>query len=186
MAKQLEERNWRTEPTASQDSPPAPFPVKVKLEVGRLNHPRLEPSATNLSNDPVGRIGCAFIWWDPQPEQGKARPVLIVRGNASHLWIRLIFTRDFKAGLWRAVVINNWRGAGLDHESFVSPDGIRINRSDAWSEPDHWRCSTGIESVEVGPTSKTNLPVTLICPGIDMGLVPLRDLTSMSTFASNG
>lgn len=138
LAKQLDERDCRSQPTASQDSPSDELPLDVEIELERLNHPRLGPSATNLSNDPVGRIGCAYIWWGQQPEQGKARPVLIVGSSASHLWIRPIFTRDFKAGLWRAVVINDWRDAGLDHESFVSPDVIRINRK---------RCVIGASSL---------------------------------------
>lgn len=101
----------------------------VSLPVARLDHPRLGRGNINLSDEPVGRIGSAFIRWGPLPDQGKARPVVIVGTSTSHLWVRPIFTNDYKAGLWRAVVIDDWREAGLDHKSFVSPDVIRIRRA---------------------------------------------------------
>ena len=101
---------------------------EVEIEIRRLFHPRLPKSVANPDNDLVGRIGCAFVRWGPQPEQGKARPVLVVGGNHQYVWVRPIFTNDFKAGLWRSVVIHDWKAAGLDHASYVSIDILRIRR----------------------------------------------------------
>ena len=100
----------------------------VPIEIRRLLHPRLPAAASNTDNDPVGRIGCAFVRWGPQPEQGKARPVVVIGSNHRYVWVRPIFTNDFKAGLWRSVVIHDWKAAGLDHASYVSIDILRIRR----------------------------------------------------------
>jgi len=105
-----------------------------EINASRLAHPRLPIQATNRVDVPVGLIGSAYIYWGPLADQGKLRPVLIVGSSASHLWVRPIFTNDFKAGLWRAVEVADWRRAGLDHASYISIDVLRIKRT---------RCNVG-------------------------------------------
>jgi len=100
----------------------------ANIEIHRLQHPRLPGAVTNLEAEPVGRIGSAFVRWGPLPEQGKARPVVVIGSNTRYLWVRPIFSKDFKAGLWRSVVIHDWKSAGLDHASYVSIDVIRVRR----------------------------------------------------------
>lgn len=100
---------------------------RVPVEIARMVHPHLNKTASNVSEKPVGCVGKAYITWGPKEGQGKKRPVLVIASNRRRVWVRPIFTNDYKAGLWRSVIINDWEKAGLDHQSHVSVDVIELS-----------------------------------------------------------
>lgn len=106
--------------------------IDISLVVERLTHPQLGwphvHRGVDLVSDPVGRLGVAYLWWG-DGRRGKHRPVIVIGADPTHFWVRGVHTRDLAAGLWRAVVIRDWRELGLDHESFVSIDVYRVRRS---------------------------------------------------------
>jgi hypothetical protein len=75
----------------------------------------------------VGYVWEAYISWGPKAGEGKKRPVLVIASNRTRVWVRPIFTNDYKAGLWRSVIINDWEQAGLDHQSYVSVDILELS-----------------------------------------------------------
>jgi len=95
--------------------------------MSRVPHPHLPRGASQL-REPVGRITSTHVSWSTRPESGKCRPVLIVGARGSRLWIRPIHTFDRNAGLWRAVVLDDWKLAGLDHRSYVFVHVIELTR----------------------------------------------------------
>lgn len=99
----------------------------VPLEISRIAHPHLDERATNESKKPVGYVWEAYISWGPKAGEGKKRPVLVIASNRTRVWVRPIFTNDYKAGLWRSVIINDWEQAGLDHQSYVSVDILELS-----------------------------------------------------------
>lgn len=106
--------------------------LDIGLVVERLTHPQLGwphvHRGVDLVSDPVGRLGVAYLWWG-DGRRGKHRPVIVIGADPTYVWVRGVHTRDLAAGLWRAVVIRDWRELGLDHESFVSIDVYRVRRS---------------------------------------------------------
>ncbi len=102
---------------------------RVPVEIARMVHPHLNKMASNVSEEPVGCVGKAYIRWGPKEGQGKARPVLVIASNRRRVWVRPIFTNDYKAGLWRSVIIKDWEKAGLDRQSHVSINVIELSIS---------------------------------------------------------
>ena len=94
----------------------------------RLQHPHLPDAAPQRHGPPIAQRGLAHIRWGQAWENGKVRPVLVIGASSTHLWVRPIYSRDLVAGRWRSVRINDWQEFGLDHESFVAVQVVRIPR----------------------------------------------------------
>ena len=98
---------------------------ELTISMSRVPHPHLPRGASRL-DEPVGRLTSTHVSWSSRPDGGKARPVLIVGARGSRLWVRPIYSLDRNAGLWRAVVLDDWGSVGLHHRSFVSVDIIEV------------------------------------------------------------
>jgi hypothetical protein len=92
-----------------------------------MTHPHLPRGAGRLEY-PVGRVTVTRVSWGGSPECGKERPALIIGASGDRLWIRPIYTNDYKAGLWRSVVIDDWKRAGLKRQCYVSVDVLEVRR----------------------------------------------------------
>jgi hypothetical protein len=82
------------------------------------------------THDLVGQVFWGFIsYGKDDPELGKVRPCVIVAVAPKYFIVRPVFSRASRyAGSWRAVLIENWQDAGLDHESLVGHDTQKISK----------------------------------------------------------
>ena len=115
-------------PVDSDDRDDAQESSLELMPVDRLVHPRL-PKGARGDGDLVGRLATAFIRWGKGPDQGKRRPVVVIGASQRHLWVRPCYTRDYVAGGWRAVRIDDWASSGLSHEGFVALEVRRLPRN---------------------------------------------------------
>jgi hypothetical protein len=109
-------------------------PIQVpeaSIEIAKLEHRHLTRYVkAQTTHDLVGQVFWGFIsYGKDDPELGKRRPCVIVAVAPKYFIVRPVFSRASRyAGLWRAVLIENWHEAGLDHESLVGHDTQKISK----------------------------------------------------------
>lgn len=101
---------------------------EATISMSRVLHPHL-PRGVSRLDEPIGRITSTHVAWSSYSGCGKVRPVLIIGARGNRLWVRPIYTLDRNAGLWRAVVLDDWKAAGLGHRSYVSVDVVEVPRN---------------------------------------------------------
>lgn len=110
-------------------------PIQVpeaSIEISKLEHRHLTRYVrAQTTHDLVGQVFWGFIsYGKDDPELGKVRPCVIVAVAPKYFIVRPVFSRASRyAGSWRAVLIENWQDAGLDHESLVGHDTQKISKN---------------------------------------------------------
>ena len=105
---------------------PAPVPVV------KLRHPHLTRYRRASTDHPdVGTVKGAFVsFGKDDPSEGKFRPCVIVAVGPNYYIVRPIYSRaSHFAGRWKAVVLDDWSDAGLDHESVVGHKTHKVKPS---------------------------------------------------------
>jgi len=109
-------------------------PIQVpeaSIEIAKLEHRHLTRYVrAQTTHDLVGQVFWGFIsYGKDDPDLGKRRPCVIVAVAPKYFIVRPVFSRASRyAGSWRAVLIENWNEAGLDHESLVGHDTQKISK----------------------------------------------------------
>ena len=110
-------------------------PIQVpeaSIEIAKLEHRHLTRYVrAQTTHDLVGQVFWGFIsYGKDDPELGKVRPCVIVAVAPKYFIVRPVFSHASRyAGSWRAVLIENWHEAGLDHESLVGHDTQKISKN---------------------------------------------------------
>ena len=110
-------------------------PIQVpeaSIEIVKLEHRHLTRYVrAQTTHDLVGQVFWGFIsYGKDDPDLGKRRPCVIVAVAPKYFIVRPVFSRASRhAGSWRAVLIENWQDAGLDHESLVGHDTQKISKN---------------------------------------------------------
>jgi len=110
-------------------------PIQVpeaSIEIAKLEHRHLTRYVrAQTTHDLVGQVFWGFIsYGKDDPDLGKRRPCVIVAVAPKYFIVRPVFSRASRyAGSWRAVLIENWNEAGLDHESLVGHDTQKISKN---------------------------------------------------------
>ena len=100
------------------DLPTQPSPIQeTKLQHGHLRRYR----KASTDHPDTGSIKSAFVSFEKEdPSEGKIRPCVVVAVAPNYYIMRPIYSNaGYFAGTWRAVLLADWREAGLDHESVV-------------------------------------------------------------------
>ena len=100
------------------ESPTQPNPIQeTKLQHGHLRRYR----KASTDHPETGSVKSAFVSFEKEdPSEGKVRPCVVVAVAPNYYIVRPIYSRaGYFAGTWRAVLLADWREAGLDHESVV-------------------------------------------------------------------
>jgi len=108
------------------EAPAAPIQKRTHPMISRFQR------ATG-THELTSQVFSAFISFGNKadPESGKFRPCVIVAVAPKYLIVRPIFSHARgPAGRWKAVTIEDWREAGLAHESFVGDRPQKILRYD--------------------------------------------------------
>lgn len=98
--------------------PTQPSPIQeTKLQHGHLRRYR----KASTSHPDTGSVKSAFVSFEKEdPSEGKVRPCVVVAVAPNYYIVRPIYSNaGYFAGTWRAVLLADWREAGLDHESVV-------------------------------------------------------------------
>jgi len=105
---------------------------ETSIEIAKLEHRHLTRYVrAQTTHDLVGQVFWGFIsYGKDDPDLGKRRPCVIVAVAPKYFIVRPVFSRASRyAGSWRAVLIENWNEAGLDHESLVGHDTQKISKN---------------------------------------------------------
>lgn len=105
---------------------------EASIEITKLEHRHLTRYVrAETIHDLVGQVFWGFIsYGKDDPELGKVRPCVIVAVAPKYFIVRPVFSHASRyAGSWRAVLIENWHEAGLDHESLVGHDTQKISKN---------------------------------------------------------
>ena len=111
---------------------PIQAPEASPIEITKLEHQHLSRYVrAQTTHDLVGQVFWGFVsYGKDDPELGKVRPCVIVAVGPKYFIVRPVFSRASRyAGSWRAVLIENWQDAGLDHESLVGHDTQKIPKN---------------------------------------------------------
>ena len=117
------------------NAPVIASPIQVpeaSIEIAKLEHRHLTRYVrAETTHDLVGQVFWGFIsYGKDDPDLGKRRPCVIVAVAPKYFIVRPVFSRASRyAGSWRAVLIENWHDAGLDHESLVGHDTQKISKN---------------------------------------------------------
>jgi hypothetical protein len=102
------------------------------IAVKRLEHPHVKAGkGFSTSHELVGSVVTAFIPYDPKNPKGdgKTRPCIVIAGGTQRLLVRPVYSEPRTyAQRWKAVRVEDWKAANLDHSSYVSPDRHVVSR----------------------------------------------------------
>jgi hypothetical protein len=105
------------------------------IPVKRLEHPHIRPDkGFSTSHKLVGSVVTAFIPYDPKNPRGdgKTRPCVVIAAGTQKLLVRPVFSKPRRyARGWKAVRIEDYVAANLDHSSFVSPERFVVSGAKA-------------------------------------------------------
>jgi len=108
---------------------------KSVIEQKRLEHPHVERRAGLSATDQLrGSVIQAYIAYDSaDPEAGgKWRPCVVIAAGPKAFLVRACYSKSRKyAKLWRSVLLDDWKDAGLRVESYVGPDRDVVPRKNA-------------------------------------------------------
>jgi hypothetical protein len=106
---------------------------KNVIEQKRLGHPHIRPgNGLSVTHELVGSVVLTYIAYDKTnpAAEGKVRPCVIVAVAPKHLLVRPIYSNPHKfAGHWRSVRLDDWKKAGLMHQSFVGSNFHKVGRT---------------------------------------------------------
>jgi len=119
-------------PTAKSSTKPESTSV---IEQKRLEHPHVERRAGLSATDQSrGSVIHAYIAFDSaNPEAGgKWRPCVVIAAGPKAFLVRACYSKSRKyAKLWRSVLLDDWKDAGLRVESYVGPNRDVVPRKNA-------------------------------------------------------
>ena len=101
------------------------------IPVKWLEHPHVKAGkGLATSHELVGSVFTAFIPYDPAKPtgEGKTRPCVVIAAGDQRLLVRPVYSEPRTyAQRWRAVRIEDYEAANLDHSSYVSPDRFVVS-----------------------------------------------------------
>ena len=128
-----EQRKRQRESPGIEDTADEPVNESQKIHLTKMEHGLLRRYVkASTSHQDVGQLKWAFISFGKNdPSEGKVRPCVIVAVAPKYYIVRPVFTNAGRyAGTWRAVLLIDWRDAGLDHESLVGHETEKIRKQD--------------------------------------------------------
>ena len=128
-----EQRKRQRESPGIEDTADEPVNESQKIHLTKMEHGLLRRYVkASTSHQDVGQLKWAFISFGKNdPSEGKVRPCVIVAVAPKYSIVRPVFTNAGRyAGTWRAVLLIDWRDAGLDHESLVGHETEKIRKQD--------------------------------------------------------
>ena len=117
--------------TSSNDESNDDVAEATSVPVVKLRHPHLSRYRRASTDHPdVGSVKTAFVSYGKEdPSEGKFRPCVIVAVGPHYCIVRPIYSHVSPfAGRWKAVVLDDWKDAGLDHESVVGHKTHKVKR----------------------------------------------------------
>lgn len=131
-----EQRKRQRKSPGIEDTADEPVNESQKIHLTKMEHGLLRRYVkASTSHQDVGQLKWAFISFGKNdPSEGKVRPCVIVAVAPKYYIVRPVFTNAGRyAGTWRAVLLIDWRDAGLDHESLVGHETKKIRKQDVHS-----------------------------------------------------
>ena len=128
-----EQRKRQRESPGIEDTADEPVNESQKIHLTKMEHGLLRRYVkASTSHQDVGQLKWAFVSFGKNdPSEGKVRPCVIVAVAPKYYIVRPVFTNAGRyAGTWRAVLLIDWRDAGLDHESLVGHETEKIRKQD--------------------------------------------------------
>ena len=128
-----EQKKRKRESPGLQDTDDEPVNEPQTIHLTKMEHGLLRRYVkASTSHQDVGQLKWAFISFGKNdPSEGKVRPCVIVAVAPKYYIVRPVFTNAGRyAGTWRAVLLIDWRDAGLDHESLVGHETEKIRKQD--------------------------------------------------------
>lgn len=120
----------RVKPTPKALSKPEP---KQAIEQLRLEYPHIRPGqGISATHELAGSVVMTYIAFDKMnpAAEGKVRPCVVVAVGPRHFLVRPIYSNPYKfAGHWRSVRLDDWKKAGLTHQSFVGSNIHKVART---------------------------------------------------------
>lgn len=123
--------------SSSDDENQAKIVAPSQIALVKLRHPHLNRYRRASTDHPdVGTVKGAFVsFGKDNPSEGKFRPCVIVAVGPHYCIVRPIYSHvSHFAGRWKAVVLDDWKDAGLDHESVVGHKTHKVKR-EAFGRP---------------------------------------------------
>jgi hypothetical protein len=128
-----EQKKRKRESPGLEDTDDKPVNESQRINPTKMEHGLLRRYVkASTSHQDVGQLKWAFISFGKNdPSEGKVRPCVIVAVAPKYYIVRPIFSNAGRyAGTWRAVLLIDWRDAGLDHESLVGHETEKIRKQD--------------------------------------------------------